>query len=534
MSETARVLIVDDDPPIRRLFRAKLAQDAYEILVAGTAEEALDLIGACEIDAVVLDIVLPGMDGFEFCRRVRLDHPEAIIPVIVVTGLGDAEAQARATECGVDDFLTKPVAIDELRARVKVVVERRAAFKLASRRRAIAEGESRRWRLVSEVAGAMANCSDYRQLLDALRASFEVELGIRGVAYFELAPAVFRLMSVSSDDARKSPPVSGAKQTCPHEGADREFRSIRLVPVPSEKSRFLPIVPLELLCGLSPTVALMPIFIGGTVHGVLLFAGDAPTSDAGAALLEDLAPHFANAVGNVRAQLKSIELDQARSRMTTLLVHDLKNILSVIKGNLDFLSGPDLTESDRDEALGDARRAADQLLEMIVDLLDIGRAEEGNLTVDVAMLRVGTVVREVVDQLRVNAHAKGITLSCACASDPRALFDPKLLRRVLQNLLNNAFRYVAPRGHIDVTVERHVTRCVIRISNDGPPIAPQLRAHLFDKYGVTHVGQGHTNRGLGLYLCRLVVDAHGGSIAVVDRPGWGATFEIQIPTFDTV
>lgn len=534
MSETARVLIVDDDPPIRRLFRAKLAQDAHEILVASTAEEALEIIAACEIDVVVLDLILPGMDGFEFCRRVRLDYPEAVIPVIVVTGLGDAEAEARATECGADDFLTKPVAIDELRARVKVVVERRAAFKLATRRRAIAEGESRRWRLVSEVAGAMATCSDYRQLLDALRSSFEVELALRGVAYFEIGHAVCRLMSVSSEESPKGPPPSMAKQTCPHDGIDRVFRSIRLVPVPSEKSRLLPVGPLENLCGLSPTVALMPIFIGGTVQGVLLCAGDTPMSDEGVALLEDLAPHFANAFANVRAHLKSIELDHARDRMTTLLVHDLKNILSVIKGNLDFLSTTGLTESERDEAVGDARRAADQLLEMIVDLLDIGRAEEGNLTVDMTMLRVGTTVREVVDQLRVNAQAKGITLSCTCASDPRALFDGKLLRRVLQNLLNNAFRYVAIRGRIDVTVEVHAARCVIRISNDGPPIDPQLRAHLFDKYGVTHAGQGQTNRGLGLYLCRLVVDAHDGSIAIVDRPGWGATFEIQIPRIGTV
>jgi len=103
------------------------------------------------------------------------------------------------------------------------------------------------------------------------------------------------------------------------------------------------------------------------------------------------------------------------------------------------------------------------------------------------------------------------------------------MRRVLENLLNNAFRYVSSRGSIDVAIEPEGAWAVLRIANDGPTIKPEVKRHLFDKYGVVHEGQSGQNRGLGLYLCRLVVDGHGGTIAVGDRAGGGVEFQIRLP-----
>jgi signal transduction histidine kinase len=111
----------------------------------------------------------------------------------------------------------------------------------------------------------------------------------------------------------------------------------------------------------------------------------------------------------------------------------------------------------------------------------------------------------------------------------RVPLDPKLVRRVIQNLLNNAFRYVQRQGRIEVTIAVEGPWAVLRIANDGPAIRPEVREHLFEKYGVVHAGQTAQNRGLGLYLCRLVVDGHGGSIRIADREGGGVQFEIRLP-----
>ncbi len=112
-----RVLVVDDQPPNVRLLEAILAPRGYDVLTASSGERALELIGAEDIDLVLLDILMPGIDGYEVCRRIRDQVDTAYLPVVMVTASGD-EQKVKALEAGADDFLTKPVNQSELLARV--------------------------------------------------------------------------------------------------------------------------------------------------------------------------------------------------------------------------------------------------------------------------------------------------------------------------------------------------------------------------------------------------------------------------------
>ena len=113
----ARVLVVDDQPPNVRLLEAILAPRGYDVLTASSGEEALERSRAEDIDLVLLDIVMPGMDGYEVCRRIRDQADTAYLPVVMVTASGD-EQKVKALEAGADDFLTKPINQSELLARV--------------------------------------------------------------------------------------------------------------------------------------------------------------------------------------------------------------------------------------------------------------------------------------------------------------------------------------------------------------------------------------------------------------------------------
>jgi adenylate cyclase len=114
---TTRVLVVDDQPPNVRLLEAILSPRGYDVLTAQSGEQALELIDAGDIDLVLLDILMPGMDGYEVCRRIRDQVNTAYLPVVMVTASGD-EQKVKALEAGADDFLTKPVNQSELLARV--------------------------------------------------------------------------------------------------------------------------------------------------------------------------------------------------------------------------------------------------------------------------------------------------------------------------------------------------------------------------------------------------------------------------------
>ncbi len=111
------VLVVDDQPANVRLLEAILAPRGYDVRTASSGEDALRTIEADDIDLVLLDIVMPGIDGYEVCRRIREQVDTAYLPVVMVTASGD-EQKVKALEAGADDFLTKPVNQSELLARV--------------------------------------------------------------------------------------------------------------------------------------------------------------------------------------------------------------------------------------------------------------------------------------------------------------------------------------------------------------------------------------------------------------------------------
>src|SRR4029079_7047135 len=118
-----RVLIVDDEPQIRRALQTALAGHGYDVAVASNVDSAMTLIGAPPPDAIVLDLVMPGMDGFAVLREIR---SWSEVPVIVLSARGQEQDKVSARDLGADDYLTKPFGMAELLARVRVVLRRGA------------------------------------------------------------------------------------------------------------------------------------------------------------------------------------------------------------------------------------------------------------------------------------------------------------------------------------------------------------------------------------------------------------------------
>jgi two-component system cell cycle response regulator len=119
---TARILIVDDVPANARLLEAKLVADYYQVATARDGFEALTRATEWQPDLILLDVMMPGMDGYECCRRLKNDERTQHIPVVMVTALGEPGERLRGLETGADDFLTKPIEFDTLMARVRSLV----------------------------------------------------------------------------------------------------------------------------------------------------------------------------------------------------------------------------------------------------------------------------------------------------------------------------------------------------------------------------------------------------------------------------
>lgn len=126
MNVPIRILVVDDEPPIRKLLRTALGAQGYEVVEAETGAAALIALRAGNIGLIVLDLGLPGMDGFELITRIRAAQADGgMVPIVVLSSRDDEAGKVRALDLGADDYLTKPFGAEELLARIRAALRHR-------------------------------------------------------------------------------------------------------------------------------------------------------------------------------------------------------------------------------------------------------------------------------------------------------------------------------------------------------------------------------------------------------------------------
>jgi two-component system, OmpR family, response regulator MprA len=118
---TARVLIVDDEPRMLSMMRRVLEADGYGVVMAGDGRAALDILRSESIDLMILDVMMPDLDGFDVCRTVRR---ESLLPILMLTALDAGTDKVTGLDCGADDYVVKPFENDELMARVRALLRR--------------------------------------------------------------------------------------------------------------------------------------------------------------------------------------------------------------------------------------------------------------------------------------------------------------------------------------------------------------------------------------------------------------------------
>jgi len=225
-----------------------------------------------------------------------------------------------------------------------------------------------------------------------------------------------------------------------------------------------------------------------------------------------------------RDELQRLQLQ--KEQLSAFVVHDLKNPVNTIELHAQrVLRNANADERSRDAAtkIHDETRS---LMRMITNLLDIGKADEGQLAPSRRPVEARGLVAGVVEDMQARAAAEGVLLVTEVA--PVTLeVDPDLVHRVLANLVDNAIRHSPEGSTIRVVVAREGSGLELRVIDAGPGVPAEARARVFDRY----VGGGDastlSNRGLGLAFCKLAVEAHGGRIWVEPAES-GATFVVRI------
>jgi signal transduction histidine kinase len=241
----------------------------------------------------------------------------------------------------------------------------------------------------------------------------------------------------------------------------------------------------------------------------------------------------AAALTSEKAQLE--ELLRLREELADMIVHDLRNPLTVIANGLQLLEGVSISEADREYVaiVVDTMARAVQRMERLVDtLLDIARLEEGALALQLRPLDVGALIGEVIAEEHHLAETKDIALEGRLPDGlPAVLADRDTLQRVLVNLLDNALKFTPGGGRVWVEARPEAEAVRVGVVDTGSGIPVEERERVFEKFTqVRRQAEARRGSGLGLTFCRMAVEAHGGRIWVEDGPeGKGSRFAFTIP-----
>jgi signal transduction histidine kinase len=225
-----------------------------------------------------------------------------------------------------------------------------------------------------------------------------------------------------------------------------------------------------------------------------------------------------------------LRLQLQKERLTAFVVHDLKNPVNSMDLHAQvLLREKGLPASARDSAT-QIRTEARQLTRMILNLLDVSKADEGKLAPKRSDVDLRRLVDEVVAELGVNAGSREVTLRASLETD-RIHADDDLFRRVLTNLMENAIRYAPRETSITVTATRGPLGTELRVADAGRGVPEEMRERVFSPFVQVEEGErivAHGSRGLGLTFCKLAVEAHGGQIWIEDASP-GAVFCVRFP-----
>ena len=226
------------------------------------------------------------------------------------------------------------------------------------------------------------------------------------------------------------------------------------------------------------------------------------------------------------------ELDEMKSQLLATVSHELRTPLASIKGFATTLLREDVVwdEVTRREFLSIIDNESDRLSELIGNLLEMSRAEAGMLSVEPESMELGPLVHETATEFQARSGEHSFSANVP-DSLPRVMADRRRTRQVLRNLVENAVKYSPAGGPVAISAAVRGAFLQVSVADQGLGIAPEHLEHIFDPF--YQVDSASTRRvggsGLGLSICKAIVEAHGGRLWAQSKPGSGSTFHFTLP-----
>ncbi len=533
------ILMVDDRPENLLALESILSGLGHTLVMAHSGEEALKRLLKQDFAVILLDVQMPGLDGFETAELIRGRPRSQHTPIIFLTALDRSDARVfKGYSVGAVDFLFKPFMPEVLRSKVAVFVDLFRKTEQIQHHAAQLEQRVRErtadLTVVNEAL--MGEISERKRAEAALRYQLDLNSTItdntaealfmidaEGRVTF-MNPAAETLFGWREDELlgqilhdhihyRRPDGSSYPMEECPLAVTISDGESVRNHEdvFLHKDGRFIPVY-----------CSNVPIFVDGNITGAVLAVSDYTERKRAEEERERL----------YRAAQEAI---LARDEFLSIASHELKTPLTALQLQLQMLlrtaqkSGLAKLSPERLlTKLQMADQQTERLAGLINDLLDVARIRTGRIEVRLEEVDLTQIVQDVVARFEEQITQSGCTVKLDTERPVVACWDRARLEQVVINLLSNAIKY-GPGKPIAITVRSEESTAELVVSDQGIGIEPEHLERIFVRFERAVSASHYGGLGLGLYIVRQIVEALGGSIRVSSEFGAGSTFTVTLP-----
>jgi len=486
------LLVIDDNPASLYATVRQLRSAGFRTREAKTGAEGLALADDT-ISAVVLDIHLPDIDGFDLCALLRSRPGTARLPVLHLTAAYVTDDdKVRGLDSGADAYLTRPVEAAVLVATVQALVRTRVAEE------AMRRSESKFRAIYAQAQAGIVLLDDEGRLLDA-------------------NPAMLKLLARSESEVIGHP----LSHFAPGEWAQKIVNLTASVGAESHAVD----VPMQ-----KPDGALIYVEWNVSPHiapGVTMAVA---TDVSQRVALEQQRQQLLDRERSARGEAEQVS--RMKDDFIAVLSHELRTPLNAIMSWTHVLRQRGGSE-ETVRGLAAIERNGRTQARMISDLFDMSRLNLGKLPLTFLMIDPAEEVAAAVAAMRPPSGSSGPEIDLQLTPPYRHIrADPSRLQQVIWNLVSNAIKFSPPGGRVVVALEQEDAGLHIRVSDEGQGIAPEFLPLVFDRFvqsdAVSKRQRG--GLGLGLSIVKQLVEAHGGTVSATSPGlGLGAMFDVWLP-----
>lgn len=472
------VLLIEPNQTLAADLAREFEGRGYAVRVAATGSDGLKLCRAHRPEIAVIDDAVDDLSSEQILSAIT--RPGSRMVTVVLTREHDAEQALRLAGRGADAYLCAPIAAAPLAELCERMRRQRSLMRveelLEARTRALRDSEAR-WRSLFEgIPDAVLVCDGDGVIRHANPVA---------AAHLELSPVDLVGRSIHDFERQPVPPAPAADNGAPH--GVNTFRTTYV-------SR------------------------GGRHFDVEVTQRD---------IQFDGHPAVLRVARDITAEL---ELARQRANFLAMVTHDIKNPLSVILGFAAMLPEIGPLEAEQQDVVQRIEANARTVLSLVANYLNTARFEAGGLTLHRRPLALNALLQRIGDQYAGDAARQGIALDYQLDLDlPPFNGDELALERVFTNLIHNALKFSASRGRVAIASTSDGAQLTVCITDTGCGIAPAEVQSIFEPYSRGTTREPREGTGLGLFIAKSLVEAHGGRIAVESQLGKGSRFRVSLP-----